>query len=382
MEIIQVKNKNLMYVKERYDKDGNLRLELHCSGKDALTKKYKVYVKTFPVPTELKGKKDIEKYSLQCQLEWKEEVLRLSNGEKAVDNKILFSDYAERYVEDILKYKKDAYNHYASCLGNLKILKEKFALYELKDMTRPVIKNFCDWLCERTYLKESYIVKGNLRTAIKHKGLTLTATALGANVSITTLKVALGLGNSINNNSAKNICGFLGLQVEDYFKIEKIKVPYSKDANRNLKTLLKSILQDAVRNGFIEVNYATKEYTKPVIGTEKKKAIYGTTEEIKEFLKCLESESDIRKKVAFNIALELGLRGAELAGLEWKDVNFEDMTISINKNTMYIYGFGVVTKTTKNDSSTRVVSITPKLKQLLKDYQKWWKVEKENHGDL
>ena len=46
-----------MFVKERYDRNNNLKLELHCSGKDSLTKKYKVYVKTYSVPDNIKSKK-------------------------------------------------------------------------------------------------------------------------------------------------------------------------------------------------------------------------------------------------------------------------------------------------------------------------------------
>ena len=46
-----------MLEKERNDRNKNLKLELHCSGKDSLTKKYKVYVKTYSVPDNIKSKK-------------------------------------------------------------------------------------------------------------------------------------------------------------------------------------------------------------------------------------------------------------------------------------------------------------------------------------
>ena len=382
MGFAQMKNKNIMYVKERYDRNNNLKLELHCSGKDALTKKYKVYVKTYDVPNDIKSKKEIEKFSLQCQIEWKNEVDKKSKGLSLIDNKILFCDYAEKYVEDIMKYKKDSYNYYSSCLANLKILKEKFGLYTLQEMNLPVIKKFCDWLCERTYKKEIVSVKDDLTNIIKEKGLTFTKTAKESGISDTTLKVALGIGNKVEKLTAAKICKFLEVPIDRYFNIECFNVPYSKDANRNLKTLLKGILQEAVRSGLIEVNYASRDYTKPVNGTEKKKEIYGSKEELKEFLVCLDKEEDIRKRVAFSIAINLGLRGAEIAGLGWKDIDFDKQTISINKNTMYIYGFGVITKGTKNESSSRVISMPSGLISLLKEYKVWWDVEKENHGDL
>lgn len=378
---------NLMYVRKRYDQKGNLKLEMHCSLKNqfnSMTKSKKEYyqkVKTFTVPSSLKTKKEIEKYSLQCQIKFKEEIEKMTNG-IYTDNNILFCDYAEQYIKDIIKYKKDAYNHYTACMGNLKILKEKFGNIKLKEMTLPVIKKFCDWLCERAYIKETYIVKKNIGEIIKAKKLTLTKTYLDCGISSTTLKVALGIGNKVNKETATKICEYLNIPVEDYFTIESKKVPYAKDSNRNLKTLVNIVLQDAVRNGLLEVNYATKDYTKPVVGTKFEKQIYSTKEEIREFLTCVNKEQDIRKKVAFTIALELGVRGAELTGLSWGDINFEEKLVSINKNTMYIHGFGVVTKTTKNEYSTRVITATTNLINLLKEYKLWWDEQKLNHGDV
>ena len=85
-----------MHVKEVFNKKGELSFELHCSGKDALTKKYKVYIKTYKVPSDLKGKKDIEQFRLQCQLEWKNEVEQKSKGLNCYNgNKIYVYDYAE-----------------------------------------------------------------------------------------------------------------------------------------------------------------------------------------------------------------------------------------------------------------------------------------------
>lgn len=330
----------------------------------------------------LKVKKEIEKFSLQCQIEWKNEVDKLSKGICFIDNDIKFCDYAEKYVEDILKYNKDSYNYYSSCLANLKILKEKFGLYTLKEMNLAVIKKFCDWLCERTYKKEIVTVKDDLKKIIKEKGITLTKTAKESGISSTTLKVALNIGNKVDKLTAKKICDYLEIPIDKFFKIECLNVPYSKDANRNLKTLLKGILQEAVRNGLIEVNYASSGYTKPVGGSKKEKEIYSSKEEIKEFLMCLDKEEDIRKKVAFSVGIYLGLRGAEISGLEWKDFDFEKEQVSICRDSIYAPGFGVVTKETKTKKSSRTISIPSNLISLLKQYKDYWEKEKSLHGNL
>ena len=376
-------NKDIMYVKERHNKRGELSLELHCSGKDAFTKKYKVYVRTYKVPNDLKGKKEIEKFRINCQLEFKEEVDKKSKGILANEGKkIYFYDYAEKWVEDILRYNNDAYNHYSHCKLHLKIFKEKFGLYTLEEMTLPVIQQFCDWLCERTYKKEIIIVKKDIRQAMEEQKVSFKQTWQECGISNATLCTALKVGNRISKDTAKKICNYLNINFNSYFEMKSEEVPYSRCANKSLKTMLHSILARAVQERLIPINYATKEYTKSVTGTKGKKEIYDTIEDIREFVAKANEEKDIRKKVAFLIGLNLGLRGAEIAGLEWKDIDFENEIISINKNTMYVNGFGIITKTTKNNSSTRIIRLPSNLVSLLKEYKVWWDEEKARHGDL
>ena len=376
-------NKDIMYVKERHNKRGELSFELHCSGKDAFTKKYKVYVKTYKVPNDLKGKKEIEKFRINCQLEFKEEVDKKSKGILANEGKkIYFYDYAEKWVEDILRYNNDAYNHYSHCKLHLKIFKEKFGLYTLEEMTLPVIQQFCDWLCERTYKKEIIIVKKDIRQAMEEQKVSFKQTWQECGISNATLCTALKVGNRISKDTAKKICNYLNINFNSYFEMKSEEVPYSRCANKSLKTMLHSILVRAVQERLIPINYATKEYTKSVTGTKGKKEIYDTIEDIREFVAKANEEKDIRKKVAFLIGLNLGLRGAEIAGLEWKDIDFENEIISINKNTMYVNGFGIITKTTKNNSSTRIIRLPSNLVSLLKEYKVWWDEEKSRHGDL
>ena len=77
-----------MYVKERFNRFGELRFECRCSGKHPRTRKNIVYVKTFPVPLELKTKDEIDLYRLKVQKQLKEEVQMLSarNGLRKILN--------------------------------------------------------------------------------------------------------------------------------------------------------------------------------------------------------------------------------------------------------------------------------------------------------
>ena len=376
-------SKDIMCVYERYNKRNELSFELHCSGKDAFTKKYKVYIKTYKVPADLKLKKEIEQFRIQCQLEWKQEVEKKSKGLiSSQGDKIYFCDYAEKWVENIIRYNNEAYNYYSRCKGDLKLFREKFGLYTLSEMTLPVIQKFCEWLCDRTYKKERVIVKKNVMEIAKEKHISFRKLYAGAKIGNSTLCNVIKVGQAIEKETAKKVCKFLDINFDTYFEIKSENIKYSKCANKHLKTMLHSILSQAVKDGLIPTNYATKDYTKPVTGTVGTRQIFESLEDIREFVKAVSEEQDIRKRTAFSLSLNLGLRGAELAGLSWKDIDFENETISINKNTMYVYGFGVITKGTKNKSSTRTIKMPSNLTSILQEYKVWWDKEKRMHGDL
>lgn len=376
-----MKNKNLMHVREKYSLKGELKIQLYCSGKDSFTKKNKVYEKTYTVPSGLKTKKDIEQFKYKCQLEWSETVKQMTCGNISQKQNIYFCDFAEKWVEKILINNNQGYNYYTQCKSNLAILKEKFGKYYLSEMSLPVIQKFCEWLNTRKYVKEVAVSNGKLKEFIKTTKLTQKKLSSACGVSVDTLKKSSMQGKHVSVNSAKKICEYLKLRFTDCFNKQQTEMQYSIASNRMLKTLLHCVLGQAVKEGYIQTNYASSEYTDKLNGTRKKKQIY-TQEEALEFLNCLERENDLRKKAAFSIALYLGLRGAEITGLQWSDFDFENSSVTISRNTLYIYGFGTKTKSTKTDSSNRTLSIPENLKGVLLDYKKYWDVEKVRHGDL
>ena len=159
-----------MYIEEIFNKNNELSFELRASGKNPYTKQYKVYVTTIKVPSNLTKKKEIEQFKKKCEIEWQQEVDKRSKGIRYIkDEKVIFCDYAEMWVEDIIRHEKDAYNHYIRCKNNLEIFKEKFGLLTLQELTLPVVQEFCDWLCDRTYKKEIITVKKSIKEVIKKK---------------------------------------------------------------------------------------------------------------------------------------------------------------------------------------------------------------------
>ena len=80
--------------------------------------------------------------------------------------------------------------------------------------------------------------------------------------------------------------------------------------------------------------------------------------------------------------LQTGIREGELAGLEWKDIDFDKGEIHIQRNSQYIRRIGIVTGTTKTRSGNRAIAIAPDLIVLLEKYRNWQNAEKARIGDL
>ncbi|SDC05698.1 tyrosine-type recombinase/integrase [Shouchella lonarensis] len=85
-------------------------------------------------------------------------------------------------------------------------------------------------------------------------------------------------------------------------------------------------------------------------------------------------------RIFVTLCLTAGLRRSEALGLEWSSVDFKKMEIDIN--TAIVKGRkGAVIKSTKNESSHRLISIPKFVAQELKEYKLHWKKERFRMGD-
>jgi integrase len=78
--------------------------------------------------------------------------------------------------------------------------------------------------------------------------------------------------------------------------------------------------------------------------------------------------------------LYTGMRRGELCGLEWKDIDFNNGLIDINKSSLYLADKGVFQDDTKNFSSKRVIKVPDQALCLLKDYKQTQGSEKLKLG--
>lgn len=349
------------------------------SGKDPNTNQHKLYTKTWKVPKGL-SVKAIEKERKEFEIEFIKESEKKSNGIFVSETNLTFNEFADDWLERI-RLKEDAYGSYSSAKNHLRILKEWFGNYLLKNISPILVQRFYDYICSRTYEKTCVTVKQSIKELIVSDKTKCYKIAGSCGINRLTLRIATKVGSKISMETAKAICSYFKVPMDKYFSITTEKVKYSCATNRGIKTTLVMILNSARKNMLIEHNFATNEYTNGISGTVRKKEIYNE-EEAREFVRLCLQEKDLRKKSIFALYIFLGLRNGEVCGLEWKDIDLENGILNIQRNTLYFKEFGVVTKEPKTKNSKRSLAMPLQLTEILKEYKLWWEEQKIMHGDL
>lgn len=167
---------------------------------------------------------------------------------------------------------------------------------------------------------------------------------------------------------------------DEYFRTEIITHPYAKETILKLERTLATILAEAKRQRLVEHNFASRDYIAPIQGYKKEIQILND-KEAKILAQYLDAEPNPRWKIALLTILFMGLRRGELAGLEWKDIDYENKTMTIQRSVQDIVGFWLITKDPKTENSKRTISMLDKLITYLKEYQVWWDNQKHYLGD-
>lgn len=369
-----------MHKEERRNKNGELiSIRFFCSGKDPITEKSKLYSKTWKVRKGMSAS-ELRKEKLKAEIEFQEEVEKLSCGIKIVEENPLFEEFANEWHKSILARQEDSYNYYNSTKQHLNVIIPFFKGDRLKNIGPNKIQKFYDFLSSSTYEKQKVLVKNSIKELIKYKQQQKIADSIGINRL--TLRMASNVGNAVSIVTAREICKYFNIAIDNYFEVTTTKCRYSKATITGIRTTLVMILAEAKRRMLIEQNYATSEYTKPLKGKVKEKTIFNE-EETKRFIKCILAENDLRKKASLAMFIFLGLRKAEVAGMSFDCIDFENNTLSVKENKIYAgKEFGNKLKSPKTTNSRRTIVMPQKLSEILLEYKNWWEEQKNLHGDL
>lgn len=148
---------------------------------------------------------------------------------------------------------------------------------------------------------------------------------------------------------------------------------------RNYVTFVSTVFDYAVKLQMIQTN-PCRNVTLPKL-TTKERTVY-TLEEVQAMLTFFEEENETNMKyvIFYTLAAFTGLRRGELLGLEWKDIDWDNHLISVERTSAWTKEKGTYTDTPKTDSSVRIIKIPEVIIEKLQEYKKWQDEYKASMG--
>lgn len=134
---------------------------------------------------------------------------------------------------------------------------------------------------------------------------------------------------------------------------------------RHCYCTLNLILRDAVKDGYLHDNPATKAEIPKLI---KHKVDALSKEEVKIFVTAL-NELPMQLKTMYMLLLTTGMRRGECIGLMWRHISIENRLISVEQNVTYTVQTGVQIGLPKTGSGIRMIPITEAVAILLNEYR-------------
>lgn len=155
--------------------------------------------------------------------------------------------------------------------------------------------------------------------------------------------------------------------------------PLSRNSTGSWFRTLSAILGKAYEWELIEEN-PCKRVKSPAKSQSDVQALQ--LEDVQKVIDKLPEYENIRARVFIRLLLYTGIREAEAAGLEWRDIDFENRTVSIRRTSQYIPGKGMIQSTPKSKSSFRILPVSDDMMNELTMFRKWQDEEMGKLGPL
>lgn len=216
----------------------------------------------------------------------------------------------------------------------------------------------------------------DFKSLLKENNLTITRVAELSEVGFNTVKSVLN-GKAVSERTVNCLCKVLELKPEKAFTAIGKDVPLSPETIRHYHRFISSVLGIAVKWQMIILNPCERVTLPKKVKTPPK---YLDENQAALLLELIEKE-DMQHKTMIKMFMYTGLRREELCGLEWKDIDFNSGVITVSRASVYIPKEGVISDTTKNDTSQRSIKAPTAAIQMLKDFRVWQCEQRLRIGD-
>lgn len=224
---------------------------------------------------------------------------------------------------------------------------------------------------------KKYIPKRNFFDIISISSLTLHKILEKANVAKGTFS-KLKKRKNVSVSVATRISEAAKMNITTLFDPVEKASPLSEKTILYHHRIISSILTTAVQWQFILTNPASRVKPPKV---ERKEARHFDVEQVDYIFKLIETEH-IKYKTMVYLCIFGGMRAGELNGLEWSDVDWDNNTLRISRASQYLPGIGTFTKTTKNESSERLIALPDMAMAVLRQHKLWQNSERKTLGNL
>lgn len=251
--------------------------------------------------------------------------------------------------------------------------------YKLREITPAVIQNFYDKLDAMKKKISKVFPKPEFRSVLEKHGYNYMKLRYEVNIQACTLANALA-GKAVSKTWSGNLAEPIGIPFDELFDEKITEESYAYETIHKFKRIVRAILSLAKKNRLVTDNYASADYINfPKRPPHKIECM--SDEDAKRFYKFLLDYPDIRYKTAMLLFLLTGLRRGEVAGLEWKDVDFEKREITVCRSVTTVNGYGMIEKEPKTETSKRTLAVPEVLIETLKEYKKWQDNRRVELGD-
>jgi integrase len=239
----------------------------------------------------------------------------------------------------------------------------KIGNIKLKHITPQILDNMFTELrnngrCRQLYrLKDTTLLNG-IKMKLENNGVVCCETASN-----------LSRGKNAVKDACERIADYLGYRFDDIFEYGIDNRELSPNTVSRIRAVLSSMFNTAVRKEIITRNPVSK--TTP-INVPQRAASYLDDKQVSVLLNALE-ESEFQFRVIITLLIYTGMRGGEVCGLTWDNIDFENGLIFVNKTLIYTPGRkekSYSLQSPKTITSERYIAIPQHLIDLLREHKR------------
>lgn len=171
------------------------------------------------------------------------------------------------------------------------------------------------------------------------------------------------MGMALERLGKKKMDQISYLDIERFYQ-DLLQKDVGRGTIKNIALVLNKTFRAAHKWEYIRTNVMQHVKTPTYKPTKMK---VWTTKQAKLFL---EGTKGTAFHIAYVIALSTGMRIGEILGLQWQDIDFENMTITITRSLKYDLVNRLHLKETKNTSSERTIDIPETIINELREHRK------------